>query len=94
MPVVAVLGQTAETAIGSGYYQEVDLASVYKDVGRAYLQTITAASQVNHMVDRACRAALAERRPVVLIVPSDVQEQPAVVDPPDKHAFFHTSTVP
>ena len=94
VPVVAVLGQTAETAIGSGYYQEVDLASVYKDVGRAYLQTITAASQVNHMVDRACRTALAERRPVVLIVPSDVQEQPAVVDPPDKHAFFHTSTVP
>jgi len=94
VPVVAVLGQTAETAIGSGYYQEVDLASVYKDVARAYLQTITAASQVNHMVDRACRTALAERRPVVLIVPSDVQEQPAVVDPPDKHAFFHTSTVP
>jgi len=94
VPVVAVLGQTAETAMGSGYYQEVDLASVYKDVGRAYLQTITDASQVNHMVDRACRTALAERRPVVLIVPSDVQEQPAVVEPPDKHAFFHTSTVP
>ncbi|HEY0237811.1 MAG TPA: thiamine pyrophosphate-binding protein, partial [Friedmanniella sp.] len=94
VPVVAVLGQTASTAIGSGYYQEVDLASVYKDVGRAYLQTITDPSQVQHMVDRACRTALAERRPVVLIVPSDVQERDAVVDPPDAHGYFHTSTVP
>ncbi|MGI3785948.1 MAG: thiamine pyrophosphate-binding protein, partial [Janthinobacterium lividum] len=94
VPVVAVLGQTAVTALGSGYYQEVDLESVYKDVGRAYLQTITDASQVDHMVDRACRTALAERRPTVLIVPSDVQERDAVVDPPDQHAYFHTSTVP
>lgn len=94
VPVVAVLGQTASTAIGTGYYQEVDLASVYKDVGRAYLQTITDASQVQHMVDRACRTALAERRPVVLIVPSDVQERDAVVDPPDAHGYVHTSTVP
>jgi pyruvate dehydrogenase (quinone) len=83
VPMVAVLGQTALSALGGNYYQEVDLHSVYKDVGQA-----------EHMVDRACRTALAERGPTVLIVPSDVQEKDAVVDAPDQHGFFHTSAVP
>src|SRR3954449_6051902 len=92
--VVAVLGQTALTAVGGNYYQEVDLHSVFKDVGAAYLQTISDASQVEHMVDRACRSALAAKAPTVLIVPSDVQERPAMVEPPDAHGYFHTSNVP
>ena len=94
VPVVAVLGQTALTALGGNYYQEVDLHTVYKDVGKAYLQTIADASQVEHMVDRACRTALAERAPTVLIVPSDVQNRPAMPTEPDAHGYFHTSTVP
>ena len=94
VPVVAVLGQTAVTATGGNYYQEVDLHSVFKDVGRAYIQTITDAAQVETMVDRACRTALAAKAPTVLIVPSDVQERPALTESPDAHAHFHTSTVP
>lgn len=94
VPVVAVLGQTALTAMGGDYYQEVDLHSVYKDVGGAYLQTIADASQVEHMVDRACRTALAASAPAVLIVPSDVQDRPAMATAPDAHGYFHTSTVP
>ena len=94
VPVVAVLGQTALSAMGGNYYQEVDLHSVYKDVGGAYIQTIADASQVEHMVDRACRTALAARAPTVLIVPSDVQDRPAMVTPPDAHGYFHTSRVP
>lgn len=94
VPVVAVLGHTAVTALGGSYYQEVDLHSVYKDVGQAYIQTITDAAQVRHMVDRACRTALAERAPTVLIVPSDVQERDAVPEPPDAHGHPHTSAVP
>jgi pyruvate dehydrogenase (quinone) len=94
VPVVAVLGQTAITALGGNYYQQVDLHSVYKDVAGAYLQTITDAAQVEHMVDRACRTALAARAPTVLIVPSDVQERPAMAQSPDAHGHFHTSTVP
>ena len=94
VPVVAVLGQTALTALGGSYYQEVDLHSVFKDVGGAYIHTIADAAQVEHMVDRACRTALATRGPTVLIVPSDVQERPAMEQSPDKHGYFHTSTVP
>lgn len=93
IPVVAVLGQTAVTALGGNYYQEVDLHSVFKDVGAAYIQTITDPAQVKHMVDRACRTALAATAPTVLIVPSDVQEKPAAADLPDAHGYFHTSEV-
>ena len=94
VPVVAVLGQSASSALGGSYYQEVDLHSVYKDVGAAYIQTVTDASQVEHMVDRACRTALAAKAPTVLIVPSDVQERPALVETPDTHGYYHTSSVP
>jgi pyruvate dehydrogenase (quinone) len=94
VPIVVVLGQTAVTALGGDYYQEVDLYSVYKDVGQAYIQTVVDAAQVEHMVDRACRTALAKRAPTVLIVPSDVQERPALRHTPDKHAYFTTSQVP
>ncbi len=94
VPVVVVLGQTALTATGGSFYQEVDLHSVYKDVGGAYIQTITDASQVRHMVDRACRTALSAKAPTVLIVPSDVQDRDAVTDAPDEHGYFHTSAVP
>lgn len=94
VPIVVVLGQTAVTALGGSYYQEVDLYSVYKDVGQAYIQTVVDPAQVEHMVDRACRTALARRAPTVLIVPSDVQERPALERTPDEHAYFSTSRVP
>jgi len=81
VPVVAVLGQTAVSALGGNYYQEVDLHSVYKDVGRAYIQTITDAAQVEHMVDRACRTALAAKAPTVLIVASDARQWPSPPTP-------------
>ncbi len=93
VPVVVLLGQTALSALGGSYYQEVDLHSVFKDVA-VYLQTVADASQVEHMVDRACRTALAERGPAVLIVPSDVQERAAQEQSPDAHGYFHTSPVP
>lgn len=94
VPVVALLGQTATNALGGGYYQEVDLHSVFKDVGGAYIQTVVDASEVEHMVDRACRTALAAKAPTVLILPSDVQERDALVKPPDAHGYMHTSAVP
>src|SRR5699024_8089420 len=32
VPVVAIIGQTNRTAMGGSYQQEIDLASLYKDV--------------------------------------------------------------
>ncbi|MHC1563210.1 thiamine pyrophosphate-requiring protein [Actinomycetospora sp. C-140] len=92
-PVVALVGHTAQTAQGGGYYQEIDLGALFSDVA-GYLAEVEDPSQVRHVVDRACRSALADRTVAVVILPSDVLEQPAVVDPPDAHGYYHTSAVP
>ena len=92
-PVVALLGHTAQTAQGGGYYQEVDLGTLFSDVG-GYVAEVKDASQVRHVVDRACRTALADRTPCVIILPSDVLERDAVPEPPDAHGYYQTSAVP
>ena len=83
-PVVAIVGQQATTALGSNYQQEVDLASLFKDVAGAYVAMITTPEQVQVVVDRALRIAGSERTVTCVIVPNDVQEQ-AAVEPP--HEF-------
>ena len=42
MPVLAICGQQARTALGGHYQQEVDLPALLKDVAGAYVQTLTA----------------------------------------------------
>ncbi|MDT7578356.1 MAG: hypothetical protein QOH17_4689 [Pseudonocardiales bacterium] len=92
-PVVALVGQTALTAQGGGYYQEVDLLSLYKDVA-GFLAQLDDPSQVRHLVDRACRTALAHRTVAVLVVPNDIQDEKAVLDPPHTHGHYATSNAP
>src|SRR2546421_12998509 len=38
-PVLAIVGQSARTAIGGDYQQEVDLPTLFKDVAREYVHT-------------------------------------------------------
>src|ERR1700709_2512567 len=45
MPVVAIVGQQARTAIGASYQQEVDLQTLFSDVSE-YVVTATVPSQV------------------------------------------------
>jgi pyruvate dehydrogenase (quinone) len=92
-PVVALVGQTALTAQGGGYYQEVDLLALYKDVA-GFLAQLDDPNQVRHLVDRACRTALAHRTVSVLVLPNDIQDEKAVLDPPHSHAHFATSNAP
>ena len=92
-PVVALVGHTAQTAQGGGYYQELDLSVLFSDVA-GYLAEVKDPSQVRHVVDRACRTALADRTVAVIILPSDVLEKDAVPEPPDAHGYHHTSAVP
>ena len=72
-PVVAIVGQQARAALGGHYQQEVDLASLFKDVARVRADDHGAA-QMRHLVDRAVRIAVAERTVTCIIVPNDVQE--------------------
>ncbi|HEY4442008.1 MAG TPA: thiamine pyrophosphate-requiring protein, partial [Candidatus Elarobacter sp.] len=91
-PVLALCGQTATTAIGSEYQQEVDLHSLFKDVAAAYLCTVMHPAGVRHAIDRAVRGAIGERSVAALIFPKDLQEERAVEHPPH-HMNFNASSV-
>lgn len=84
MPVLAIVGQQARTAIGAHYQQELDLVSMFKDVAGAFTGMASVPAQVRHLVDRAVRIALGERRVTALILPNDLQELP-MEQPPRKH---------
>src|ERR1700753_2289243 len=76
VPVVAIVGQTARSAMGGSYQQEVDLLSLFKDVASDYVEQVTVPEQLPNVLDRAIRTALARRAPTAIIIPSDVQELP------------------
>lgn len=75
VPVVAIVGQTARSAMGGNYQQEVDLLSLFKDVASAYVQMATVPAQLPNLIDRAMRIAIAEHAPTAIIIPSDLQEE-------------------
>src|SRR5689334_12784763 len=89
MPVLAIAGQQARTALGGHYQQELDLQSMFKDVAGDFVQTASAPAQLRHLVDRAVRAALGERRVTAIILPNDLQEE-AYQDPPRAHGTLHS----
>ena len=91
-PVLAIVGQQPRTALGGSYYQEVDLGNLLKDVASEYVQTAIDPAQMRHLIDRACRNALAERTVTALIIPNDLQEAGATPRPPRKHARLRSST--
>jgi pyruvate dehydrogenase (quinone) len=88
VPMVAIVGQQETSALGSEYQQEIDLQTLFKDVAAQYAQTIYAAESAAMIVDRAFRAALATRSPTVVIVPHDVQKEPAPEEPPHSHGVM------
>jgi pyruvate dehydrogenase (quinone) len=84
MPVLAIVGQQARTAIGAHYQQELDLNSMFKDVAGAFVGTAMVPAQVRHLVDRAVRIARGHRRVTALVFPNDLQELD-MEEPPRKH---------
>ncbi|QRR01143.1 thiamine pyrophosphate-requiring protein [Dyadobacter sandarakinus] len=89
-PVVAIIGQQRRSSLGSSYQQEVDLASLYKDVASDYLQVVVHPAQARQVIDRAFRIAHMERTVTAVIIPVDVQEEKAVEEPPRKHGSVFT----
>ncbi|GAC1391119.1 MAG: thiamine pyrophosphate-requiring protein [Ktedonobacteraceae bacterium] len=89
-PVVAIVGQSARTAMGGDYQQEIDLISLFKDVAGEYVHMCTDASQMRQLVDRAVRIAIAERTVTCIIMPKDVQDLDAVEQPAHVHNTVHT----
>jgi pyruvate dehydrogenase (quinone) len=90
MPVVAIVGQAARSALGGDYQQEVDLHTLFKDVAHEYVHTAMVPAQIRHLVDRAMRIARDQRTVTCLILPHDLQELEAVEAPPREHGTVHS----
>src|SRR5579863_8720174 len=89
MPVLAITGQQARAALGGHYQQELDLPSMFKDVAGAFVQQASVPAQVRHLVDRAIRTAMSERKVTAIILPNDLQEL-AYEEPQRAHGTVHS----
>jgi pyruvate dehydrogenase (quinone) len=89
VPVVALVGQQARSALGASYQQEVDLQNLFKDVASEYVMTAVVPAQVRTVIDRAVRIAQAKRAVTCVILPNDLQELD-YQDPPMAHGATHT----
>lgn len=88
VPVVALVGQQARSAIGASYQQEVDLQVLFQDVAE-YVAQASVPEQVRHLIDRAVRIAHNKRAVTCVILPNDLQELD-YRDPPLAHGATHT----
>ena len=88
MPVVAIVGQQARSALGASYQQEVDLQNLFTDVTE-YVVTAILPEQVRTCIDRAVRIAQAKRAVTCVIIPNDLQELD-YEDAPMVHGATHT----
>jgi pyruvate dehydrogenase (quinone) len=89
VPVVAIVGQQARTALGASYQQEVDLQNLFKDVASEFVMTASVPGQVRTLIDRAVRIAQAKRAVTCVIIPNDLQLLD-YQDPPVVHGTTHT----
>jgi pyruvate dehydrogenase (quinone) len=90
-PVVAIVGQVVSTALGSGYLQEVDLQTLFKDVCGQYVQTVVSPGQFPLVLDDAIRTAIATSSPTCVIIAHDVQKAELPEEPPHTHGAVLTS---
>ncbi|WP_075293152.1 thiamine pyrophosphate-requiring protein [Pararhizobium arenae] len=88
-PLLAIVGQQAQGAIGGHYQQEVDIAALFKDVARDFVHQASTPAQVRHLIDRAVRLALANRTVTALILPNDLQEM-SYEEPERAHGAVHS----
>src|SRR5579875_2598134 len=88
-PVLAIVGQQKRMSVGAHYQQEIDLQVLFKDVG-GFVSTVMDNHSARHVIDRAIKSALTERRPAVVIVPDDVQEM-EYSSPPRMHGSVFSS---
>jgi pyruvate dehydrogenase (quinone) len=54
-----------------------------------FVQQASSPAQVRHLIDRAIRIALGDRRVTVIVLPNDLQEAP-YRDPPRKHGTLRS----
>ena len=87
-PVLAITGQAAQTVRGAHYQQELNLDRLFADVAD-YVQEVVAPAQTRHVVDQACRVAIANRGVGVVVLPADLQLQ-SMEQPERAHGFVRS----
>ena len=75
-PVLALCGQVPSSVRGRGAFQDTDLSAAFADVAR-YSATVQAGSDAAELMNLACKTALVERDVAHLVLPDEVQVQPA-----------------
>lgn len=70
-PVLALTGQVPTMLMGTDYFQEVDLVSLFSNVA-VFNQLVSDPNQMAVMAGNACRTALAKRGVAHLSLPADV----------------------
>jgi pyruvate dehydrogenase (quinone) len=90
-PVVAIVGQQVSTALGSAYQQEIDLVRLFGDVCAQFVQEAHTAEQVPMLIDKAFRTAIATRSPTCVVLPHDVQTEPAPDPAAQEHGVMVTT---
>lgn len=86
--VLAITGQVAQTVRGAHYQQELNLDRLFADVAD-YVQEVVAPAQARHVIDQACRVAMANRAPCVVVLPADLQLK-AMEQPERAHGFVRS----
>ena len=90
-PVVAIVGQQAPMSLGANYQQEVDLASLFKDVATSTSRCACAPEQAAPPDrPRRCGSPRRRDRSTCVIVPNDVQEA-QYSEPPRAHGAVSSS---
>jgi pyruvate dehydrogenase (quinone) len=89
-PVVAIVGQQKRISQGAHYQQEVALDRLFADVSE-FCQVIMHPAQARHVIDRAFKTALTRRGVATIIIPDDIQEEPAEPSPPKMHGAVFSS---
>lgn len=75
-PAVALTGQVASQVLGTGNFQEVDLAAAYGDVA-AFEASVLPDSDHAELAGRAMKTAQVDTGVSHLIIPDEIQTQPA-----------------
>ncbi|WP_343573186.1 thiamine pyrophosphate-dependent enzyme [Mycobacterium sp.] len=91
-PVLAICGQVPTSDMGSNFFQEVDNDAVFSSVSEFHA-TVTAPSQLPHLLEQAVNTALARRGVAVLSIPGDIGDQD-VSESTTSFALPHAGQVP
>src|SRR3979411_3139061 len=72
VPVVAIAAHIPSAEIGSGYFQETNPQTLFKECSH-YCELISGASQMPRTLEIAIRQAVGNRGVSVVVIPGDVQ---------------------